>query len=425
MPEGSNSSSDKKNELQILDQSTGLHYASFENAKKHLQSFSESNSGDFGITPVETDGWFFGLGDHKVTGTEVNKVTRQVQEYLIKLNSVSKDLVKEFGQVYTALESLDKEYIPAILTAVKGAEAASDQAKEASLHAKAAQEDNKKTIEKLKEIVKVLENHKAKLDKFKHLDNIDEIWKESKEISKTMGLHKEKLDLAKDQLVKLEQSIKSLQSFANSVYEYEHLEDLDDTWQQVQDLNSDVDVIQSRINGVINDIASIVSALEGESARLTAIQEIPHLNDLDTMWDAIDRLNNFQDKVNEQKHLGDIDSIWNGLQHEKEITSETKADVLSLKESVNRVTDDVSGIKEFDAKLLDQVHLFEIDSMSEALDYANTKIANLQSDLEVKEQENIANILVLQGKIKMAYIISGGAIGLALLQFILNLIGVI
>lgn len=74
---------------------------------------------------------------------------------------------------------------------------------------------------------------------------------------------------------------------------------------------------------------------------------------------------------------------------------------------------------------MDQTHLFEIDSMSEALDFANTEIANLKSDLEVKEQENIASILVLQGKIKAAYIISGGAIGLALLQLILNLMGVI
>ena len=425
MPEVSNSTNEKKNELQTLEQSTSLHYTSFDEAKKHLQSFSEKNSGDFGITTVETDGWFFGLGDHKVTGTEVNKVTRQVQEYFIKLNSVNKDLVKEFGQVYKALESLDKEYIPAILTAVKGAEVASDQAKEASLHAKVAQEDNKKTITKLKEIVKVLENHKAKLDKFKHLDNIDEIWNESKKLSKSMSEHKTKLDSAKDQLAKLEQSIKSLQSFANSVYEYEHLEDLDDTWQQVQEMSRDVDKIQSRIDDVVTDIASTTSMLEVESARLTAIQEIPHLNDLATMWNSVEKLNNFQNKINEQKHLGDIDSIWDELQREKQKVSETKTDVSSLKESLNSVKVDVSNIKEFNAQLKDQTHLFEIDSMREALDFANTEIANLKSDLEVKEQENIASILVLQGKIKAAYIISGGAIGLALLQLILNLMGVI
>ncbi len=113
------------------------------------------------------------------------------------------------------------------------------------------------------------------------------------------------------------------------------------------------------------------------------------------------------------------------LQREKQKVSETKTDVSSLKESLNSVKVDVSNIKEFNAQLKDQTHLFEIDSMSEALDFANTEIANLKSDLEVKEQENIASILVLQGKIKAAYIISGGAIGLALLQLILNLMGVI
>ena len=82
-------------DIQSGGQATALKFTSFENAKTQLRTFSTRNSGDFGIDKVETDGGFLWLGDHKVTGTELNKVTSQVQDYLIKINDFSKDVVKE------------------------------------------------------------------------------------------------------------------------------------------------------------------------------------------------------------------------------------------------------------------------------------------------------------------------------------------
>ncbi len=59
--------SNSTNELQAIGQ-TVLQFASFENAKKQLRTFSNRNSEDFGIKEVKVDGGFLGLGDHKVTG---------------------------------------------------------------------------------------------------------------------------------------------------------------------------------------------------------------------------------------------------------------------------------------------------------------------------------------------------------------------
>jgi len=164
---------DKESEsTEVIASSTisDLKFTSFENAKNNIQAFANRNTADFGLATVPSSGGLFKLGDHKVTGDELNNITSQVQGHLVKINGVTTDLIKEFGQVYTALESLDKEYIPAILSAVKGAETASNQAKNAAEHAKVAQEDIRKTVKEQKKIIKVLEDHKAKLDKLKHLD---------------------------------------------------------------------------------------------------------------------------------------------------------------------------------------------------------------------------------------------------------------
>jgi hypothetical protein len=199
---------------------------SFENAKKHIKAFSNRTSPDLGLDKVSTSGGLFGWFDHNVTGEELNKVTGQIQDYLIKFNGLHSDFINEFGQIYKALESLDKEYIPAILSAVKGAERASEQAKK-------AQEDIKKIIDGQKKTIKILEDHKAKLDKLKYLTNIDEIWNTSRTLKKDMDSFKGKSDELRKQLGNLEGSIKALQKFANEILDYEHLENVDEMWGKI------------------------------------------------------------------------------------------------------------------------------------------------------------------------------------------------
>lgn len=60
--------------------------------------------------------WFFGGGiglKHKVTGEELNELTEQVRVHLVDVNNNLIGLTGEFGQVYNALEALDKDLIRA------------------------------------------------------------------------------------------------------------------------------------------------------------------------------------------------------------------------------------------------------------------------------------------------------------------------
>ncbi|MGE9908060.1 hypothetical protein ACQRAL_11685 [Lachnospiraceae bacterium SGI.231] len=442
-----------KNELQDMSQTTALQFASFENAKKQLRTFSNRNSGDFGIDKVEVDGGFLWLGDHKVTGSELNKVTSQVQDYLIKINGFSKDVVKEIGYVYDALESLDKEYIPAILTAVKGAEIASNQAKGASEHARIAQEDIKKTIEKQKKIVGVLEKHKEKLDKLVHLENIDDIWKQSKELEKEMSDFQKSFMEAKEQLSNFEKSIKALQSFANSILDYEHLEEIDDMWERLGFAEANID--------------SNLTSISEVNRKIEEIFQISHINDLDYMWEELENRKNevegLNTKIQEQeekvmsaeqnihlllelkknidslKHVTDIDTSWADIQKAKENIS-SSADKISLAErDISNLSEVVSELNVFKQELLGISHLYEIDNMNETLILANQKIEKLElenknqlerirkmkSEFESEVNQNNENSLILKSKIKLAYIIAGSAVGLTIFQLILSIVGVL
>jgi len=193
---------------------------SFEEAKNHIQKFAKRSDSDFEIPAVPTEGGLFGLFGYSVTGDDLNRVIDKVQDYLIKMNGVEIAIIKEFGQVYTSLESLDKEYITAILKTVEAVEETSNQAKAAAEKAIKAQKDIKKTIEEQEKIIEVLKTHKEKLEKLQHLNNIDEIWNRINQLR----IDKEKLE------------------------NLQHLNDIDGMWDRISKLEKDANAISKKVN---------------------------------------------------------------------------------------------------------------------------------------------------------------------------------
>lgn len=107
-----------------------IEYHDFEKAKKEIKTFSEQTTTDLDLKRVDNSkdvgeflgDWFFGRGvglDHMVTGEELNDLTSQIQTHLHNINNTQIKLIKEFGQVYSALEALDKDYIQAILVSLR------------------------------------------------------------------------------------------------------------------------------------------------------------------------------------------------------------------------------------------------------------------------------------------------------------------
>ena len=120
---------------------------------------------------VRTHEEFFGFGldfvEHGVTGKEFNTLVEQTQNYISKFYDNQQKLIEEFGQVYKALEALDKGHIQAILSNI----AAIDHTNK-KLTKEQARID--KTIEKQASTLQVLKQFKEKFTENNHKESIQE-----------------------------------------------------------------------------------------------------------------------------------------------------------------------------------------------------------------------------------------------------------
>lgn len=120
-----------------------INYHSFEINKNKIKAFSNTLPAPIELKAVAEEGtlWF----DHRVTGAEFNSAIKQVQKAFRENNDVNKKIIKEFGVIYEAFESLDKDYIQGIKSSVASADKSSKQALEACEKARVAREEIKKT----------------------------------------------------------------------------------------------------------------------------------------------------------------------------------------------------------------------------------------------------------------------------------------
>lgn len=159
-----------------------IKYHDFEEAKEEIKKFSEQTVTDLDLKRVESSkgvgeflgDWLLGGGiglNHKVTGEELNELTAQIQTHLNSINTTQIQLIREFGQVYSALEALDKDYIQAILVSIQATE-------ETSQSIQKTQEQIKKIVENQKKTLEGLKKFKEKIDGYAHLDDIDQMWED-------------------------------------------------------------------------------------------------------------------------------------------------------------------------------------------------------------------------------------------------------
>ncbi|HEL2221523.1 TPA: hypothetical protein TZH73_001738 [Streptococcus suis] len=225
----------------------------FENAKNEIKIFSEQTLMDLDIRRVKNkkDGvevfgdLLLGRGfnlDHVVTGDELNDLTSQIQKNFYNINNTLIKLIKEFGQVYSALEALDRDYIQAIILSIKATE-------ETSKGLQKTQEQIKKIVENQRRTLEELKKFKQKIDGYVHLDEIDQLWtyveeqkRYLKEIDRIGTEQAERLETALQDVYNIskrvsasEKDIQNLHENINKVNGIAHLEDVDNIWTTVKE----------------------------------------------------------------------------------------------------------------------------------------------------------------------------------------------
>ena len=128
----------------------------FEDAKRRLKEVSEKKIEGFEINIVGTkDKFLFLERDHKVTGKEFNDWIIAINQHLTNLHTKTYENNKEFGEVYNALEALDKDYIAVILTSINAIEEVSKHMREEIDTIKEVQKKILENFQKFKQELKM------------------------------------------------------------------------------------------------------------------------------------------------------------------------------------------------------------------------------------------------------------------------------
>lgn len=259
---------------------------SFEIAKNRLKDFSEKTETKLELDSVDTDG-FLPFSDHRVTGQEFNTRLINIQEHFATINDTNNKIIKEFREVYNALDVLDKDYITSIVANVKAIEKTSNDVRiQQNIlkqhNEKLENQQNKldmhqveinKSVESISKIVSALKIFKDKLEEYRHLNDIDQIWRDIENHSSILAERKRKeeqflinlktIEIANNDIIKQQDTLKKekeklekqyikldthqsetdknitiLKTFKDKLDKYEHLNDIDQIWKDIKNFSS-------------------------------------------------------------------------------------------------------------------------------------------------------------------------------------------
>lgn len=442
----------------------------FKEATRALQKYTEQAQTNVELSRVPTDGGLFNLGNHKVTGDELNGVTSQIQNYLIKINTLSQGLVDEFGQVYKAFEALDKDYIAGIVTSIKAAEKVSE----------AEQEDRakiKKTVEKLDKTVDALARFKLELDKIKHLTDVDQSWQ---------------------LLKKQEELVKTLSDFKLELAQLKHIKDVDKIWERVEANTKKAGITASKIDEILKTIESLDKTISAAN-RLVAetsdrqnrfikdtemvlaerqasidrhleVREKAIQDSMNGLSDALiqkqvavekqltaftkeqaeklDGLRRSQDEALKQmateqvQTLGKMESAQKeGLQKLEALQSSSLQQIAqdqatTLKSIKDEYSEKMALLQSSQDKTLSDLVMQQTAELQKIEQAQNDKLSALESDQVEKlaamnktleEEKAVLNntLIELSKRVKISHIVAGASAAIVVVQFILNIMGVI
>lgn len=344
---------------------------SFDLAKNRLKEFSEKTEAELEIDKVRTDGGFFGLGDHKVTGYELNRRLETIQEHFIAVNTTNNKVIKEFREVYNALDVLDKDYITSIVANVKAIEKTSNDVrvqqgtlkqhneKLANQQSKldAHQAEIEKNVANISKIVTALKVFKEKLEGYKHLTDIDKIWNDCKSIQN-------EIRVVSDSITKFSKKVTEDITTANNISKA-----LSDQ------VNKDILTLHNEAKSFKEFFSELSEKLE-----CTA-------NLIDDQIPVIQETASFVEHLKTTAHIDDVDSMWDDINKAKENFGIIENSLQNIEADILKIQKHLDEIDSFITILNNYTHLQDIDNMWDDLDVCKTNIEIINGNIHAHQNE--------------------------------------
>ena len=165
----------------------------FNAAKEQLKKFAEQDVKELKFDKVRTHEDIFGLewAEHGVTGKELNSLIEKLQKYFSNVYDRDQNLIKEFGEVYKALEALDKDYIQAILTSVSAIKKKNEKLSIDQERINQTIEKQKATLIALKQFKEKVSAQLSEIDSSTLVTLIEQLESRVEEIEKSSSIMKD------------------------------------------------------------------------------------------------------------------------------------------------------------------------------------------------------------------------------------------
>ena len=177
---------------------------------EQLQKDLEDALKNVSLTQVKTEGGLFGLGDHKVTGTELNNSLAEIQgRFSDVIQGLSKSVV-EIGTIYQMLDKNHEVTTQQILIILNQAQEGIKEAEKANKSIKGLIDNQKKAIEKLKAFkdeVNEFDLSKMNQDILFLLETMEKTCGNQEETISRLESELKRIDEINEKLAKLEESI--------------------------------------------------------------------------------------------------------------------------------------------------------------------------------------------------------------------------
>lgn len=405
----------------------------FQNEKNALKKFSEQKINEIQIDKVKSEERFlFFKRVHQVTGAELNNITSEIQSFLIYQNQLSQRIIEEFGHVYRAFESLDKDYITGIVASIKSAEEVSKKEQENRSRIKVLVDQHELSVAVLKKFKEDLDDLKdltnqefieymTDLSKVTHLKDVDVIYADLEKL-------KNNLVVLSNLQTEYANTLSYVKKYCDMLSDLQHIGDIDELWSITESATKEIQSIE----------ASLEDHMQAICASHRTIQQIQ-----ESQKQFVDMVNNtvfaFRGDVNKQiktfTEAQEIKLIDISRQYSKDVENlsiEQKAKLesieLDLRNSLDSAVQEqfsaISKIENTQEEKFDELLESQSSTLEQIANDQSSKLGQIYQSLE--EEKNILNehVTTLARKVKFLYVVAGGATALTAIQLLLNILGV-
>lgn len=364
------------------------------------------------------------LGKSKTpTIDDINKVVDGIDDQLINLKTFNVEVLNVLTGVVVALSALDKEHISGILITANLAKEASEQAVnnvksisaiililKSQKHLKDI-DQSWEDLEKQKELIKTLSEHKDEILKIKHLKDVDKLWADVG----TQGKSIEEIDKSVNEIAKILKSQGDTVSVLNG-----KLREMSEKQRAFIDAtNQHLADHQKKIDQSLEDREK---ALQDS---LTLLNEHSK-NSLETIEKKATELSKAQADALESIDKNQSEKI---CQLESTLAERLNAIETAQNEKFTHIGNEqaraLKNIESTQTERLEQISKEQTESFDRLSNEQDKKLEEINKSLEEEKCSLNQTVADLTHKIKIAYMIAGGASAITVIHVLLNVLGVL